>query len=237
LGNEEIFGDCLYGNIVAGSLTVTVESQKRGTVVVHKLGRVGLAPFRGVSVPPQIYTLFKLIFEVEFYESAEQMKWSKALLNMMGNGVPALLGWLPERVYSDPIAFRIEMNALRETATIMRALGIAPINLLGYPVQLITWFVQWPLSILQLFRPLLRYIVASGRGGKLPSIAADLAKCSPRTEVPWLYGRVAACGHALGIRTPVCRLLTDVLSIDGTFKRGRFLDNPQAVLREIRHAI
>lgn len=233
VGNEETLADYLGGSIIAGTLTFSVESPEKGLVLVHKPGRVGLAPFRGGNVPPQIHTLFRTVFEVALYDDAAAMNWSKALLNMMGNGVPALLSWAPEQVYSEPMAFRIEILALKEAVKVMSALGIRPLNLLGYPVWFYSWLVRLPLPVLEELRPWLKAKLAKGRGGKLSSIAADVAANQPQTEVPWLYGAVAARGQELGIRTPVCSLLAHILSNRGAEKRGPYLDNPQAVLEEI----
>jgi 2-dehydropantoate 2-reductase len=63
-----------------------------------------------------------------------------------------------------------------------------------------------------LIRPVLRSQIGGARGGKLPSLHIDLHSGKGRSEVGWLNGAVVRKGQEVGVKTPVNRALTEVLS-------------------------
>ena len=52
-------------------------------------------------------------------EEYESMKWSKALLNMVGNATSAILAMPPGDVYRDPSGYELEVRMLREILAVM----------------------------------------------------------------------------------------------------------------------
>ncbi len=62
-----------------------------------------------------------------------------------------------------------------------------------------------------LLDPLLRRLVASGRGGKPPSLQLDLARGNRRSEGEQLYGAVARAAERAGVLAPVNRALWETL--------------------------
>jgi 2-dehydropantoate 2-reductase len=128
---------------------------------------------------------------------------------VIGNASAAILDMNTVKVYTDPSLARLEVEMLRETIKVMRGLNVKPVNLPGYPVPLLAWGVRWaPLLIL---RPILRRLVAGGRGQKPPSLLLDLRRGRERSEVAALNGAVVQAGRRIGIPTPVNHALTETL--------------------------
>jgi 2-dehydropantoate 2-reductase len=138
------------------------------------------------------------------------MKWSKLLLNLVGNGSAAILDYSSVEIYDDPRLCRLEVEMLREALTVMRKLGLKPVNLPGYPMPLLAWGVRWAPAFIS--RPVLRKLVARGRGEKPPSLLIDLHSGRGRSEVADLNGAVVRAGAQTGCPTPVNRTITEVLA-------------------------
>jgi len=139
-------------------------------------------------------------FVVRLYTDARSMKWSKLLLNLIGNATSAILDLNTMQVFADKRLFSIEMASLREAMKVARAQGIRFVGLPGYPVPLLAAAARLlPLPLLQ---PLLIPLVAKGRGSKMPSLHIDLANGKRRSEIDELNGAVARIGAQLSIPTP-----------------------------------
>jgi 2-dehydropantoate 2-reductase len=144
------------------------------------------------------------------YADYRAMKWSKLLLNIQANAIPAILDMTPGRVYADPALFAVERAAFLEAVAVMRALGLSPVGFSGYPVSLLVKAMQvLPSPILRL---VLTRLVASGRGDKRPSLHMDLASGRRHSEVLYLNGAVAMHAQQTGVAAPVNRLLVDTLT-------------------------
>ncbi len=131
------------------------------------------------------------------------MKWSKLLANLVGNATSALLDLDPADVYADPRLFAVERRQLCEALAVMGALGLRPVALPGADTRLLALAVRLPPAVA---RPLLRRVVAGGRGGKSPSLRLTLRGPDRRaraTEAAWLNGAVAEEGARLGLPVPV----------------------------------
>jgi len=137
------------------------------------------------------------------------LKWSKLLLNIQANAIPAILDMTPGAVFADPTLFAVERAAFKEAVAVMRALGLQAVNFPNYPVRLLVLAMELlPAPVL---RPILTRLVASGRGDKRPSLLIDLASGQPQSEVLYLNGAVAKHGQQAGVPVPVNRCLCDAL--------------------------
>lgn len=232
VGNEALLAAALPGLPVwAATLTTGVEVGPPGTVTGSGKGGVGLSA--NLAADSLAATLTAGGLEVRRYEDEAAMKWSKLLLNLQGSASSALLEWPPARVFSQERLFRLELDAWRETLAVLRAAGLAVVDLPGYPVRslaLAARLVPPPL----LFRVASRRLGA-GRGDRLPGLAADLAAGRTASEVTLLHGAVADHGRRLGVPTPVCQALTDLVlaTSAGTLDRGTMADRPAALLRAV----
>ncbi len=139
---------------------------------------------------------------------AADMKWSKMLTNLPANASVAILDMTPGEVFSHPGLFRLEMSMLRETLSVMAALGIKVVDLPGVPVRALALGTRLPSFIARI---LMIKAVGGGRGGKMPSFHIDLHSGRGKSEVEWLNGAVVRFGRQVGIPTPVNQVLTDTL--------------------------
>ncbi len=129
------------------------------------------------------------------------VQWGKLLINL-NNAINALSGLplmqqLMQRDYR-----RVWAASIAEGLKLVKAAGIAPVDLLPMPLYLMP-------QILRLPDPLYRFIVAGAGGGKArvdpharSSMAEDLARGRP-TEVDWLQGEIVRLADRLGRSAPI----------------------------------
>ncbi len=238
LGNEELLAAALpASHIIAGTITTPVEFISPTHIQVAKERGVGLAAMQQVQ-QSQAYAMGQLsqlislcVPNVRVYASWRAMKWSKLLLNMLGNGLPALLDWEPAQVYADPRLVQLERTSFLEAWGTMHSLGLRPVNLPGNLVRPLVALLRWlPLSLLQ---PVLQHLLISGRGGKLPSLLLELRRHSPQNEANRLYGAVAQAATAVGHDAPVNRALAQLLNdiSSGACAWDELRGQPERVLR------
>ncbi len=243
VGSEEMAAEMAGAErIIAATITIPVEMVEDAHISTISKGGIGLARWVPASPDPAPLAtgLQEAGFRVELYDEPRAMKWTKLLLNMIGNATSAILGWPPQRIMADPRLYDVELDALVEAHRVMRALDIAIVGLPGYPTHL-----QFPLLEhlpRWLTRPVMRRMVARGRGGKMPSLYLGLEAGREESEVEVLNGAVVTAGEATAIATPVndtlTRLVLDLAR--GERDRKTFYHNPEALLsvvNESRHAV
>ena len=222
VGNEnEIAARFGPQRVVAGTITAPVEVREPGVVQVTKPGfAIGLAEYRGESEEAGINSHSSLLTSLSsqfaaaglptnVYEDAHGMKWSKLLMNMIGNATSAILAEPPGATFADPRITNLEIDALREALRVMAAANIRPLNVEKYPLGTLAPLLRFgPRALL---RPALHRIVGGARGGKMPSLFLDLEAGKSGSEVGWYNGAVVRQGGEVGIKTPVNRLLTETV--------------------------
>ncbi len=212
VGGEELAAQHLPAQtLISGAITLSVSILESGclSLETHR-GGLGLAPVAENSEVPVLTGIFSAAgVRTRAYTDYRSLKWSKLLLNILGNAIPAIIGWPPGQVFSDPRLFGLERAAFLEAIQVMRAMNLKPVGLPGYPVPHLAWAMSALPALL--LRPLLGRLVASGRGDKRPSLQMDLDAGRKRSEVVYLNGAVARHSQRLGLRTPVSQTITDVL--------------------------
>jgi 2-dehydropantoate 2-reductase len=218
--------------IIAGTILNPVSIREPGVVVLEKRrGGVGLASLRADESASQRISesagyatgqatigypsaeslasdMRRAGFVVRTYDDHRAMKWSKLLLNLIGNATAAILDLNTMEIFRDRRLFAIEIAALREAIRVAQAQGIRFVNLPGYPVWLLAAAVRsLPLSLLQ---PALIPLVAKGRGSKMPSLHIDLWDGKRRSEIDELNGVVVRIGAQLQVPTPANGLLVTI---------------------------
>jgi 2-dehydropantoate 2-reductase len=138
------------------------------------------------------------------------MKWTKLLMNMMGNATSAILDRTPARLFADARVVDLEIAAWREALAVMAAAHIPPVNLGSYPFAWLTPLIR--LAPNSLLRGILRRQVSGARGDKLPSLHIDLHQGKRKSEIGWLNGAVVARGKQVGVATPINAMLTDTVT-------------------------
>jgi 2-dehydropantoate 2-reductase len=213
IGSEDILADCFgAGRVISGAITSSVEVAAPGRIEVVKRGGIGLAalaPEGQAATARALAALRGAGYDAREYSDYRALKWSKALLNMLGNATAAILDRTVEQVYSDARLVALERRGCLETLAVMEAMGIAPVSLPRYPVRLLATAMRRMPAIL--LNPVLRRKIAGGRGGKPPSLQLGLAQGNPRSEGEFLYGAVARAGADVGMDTPVNRALWETL--------------------------
>ena len=238
IGSEEIVAGVAGGDrTVSGAVTISVELERPGTARRHtRGGGVALAPVGAASPVERVAALFRASsLPVRVYPDAAQMKWSKLLLNLLVNATSAILDLPADPIARDPRLFALERAAFREAVRVMRALGLRPAALPGYPVPLLVRLVAAPAWAGQ---AVLRRALARGRGDKMPSLWHDLERGRQQNEVTVLNGAVAREGERLGLSVPVNRTITDVLLAlaEGRADRETYRRRPEALLDACRKA-
>jgi 2-dehydropantoate 2-reductase len=213
IGSEETLADCFgAGRVISGAITSSVEIAAPGRIEVVKRGGIGLAalaPEGGAATARDLAALRSAGYDAREYADYRALKWSKALLNMLGNATAAILDMPVEQVYADARLVALERRGFLETLAVMDALGIGVVSLPRYPVRLLAAAMRRMPAFL--LNPVLRRKIAGGRGGKPPSLQLGLAQGNPRSEGEFLYAAVARAGAAAGIATPINRALWETL--------------------------
>jgi 2-dehydropantoate 2-reductase len=216
VGNEETLADLLpHSAILAGVLTTPVAVLGPAHVKISrpsfKFGLADATPGNNPNILLKTASwLAAASFAVSTYHDYRSLKWSKLLMNMLANAQSAILGYTPAQIFDHAALGNLELRAWREALAVMRALGIKPVALGGYPLPLAAQAVtHLPLGLM---RPIFAKFIVGGRGDKMPSLYYDLHP-QPRahSEIAWLNGAVARAGAAAGLPTPVNSTLTSVM--------------------------
>lgn len=233
IGNEATLAAALGpGRVLAASLTSAIQRLEGGVLRVEKARGIGL--HAGHPSSAALYSDFGAAgLKPRLYRDADGMKWSKLLTNLVANATSAILDTSAEEVFRHRGLYRLEVEALRETVRVMRALGLRPVNLPGVPAGLLAAAVFLP-DILT--HPILRRAAASGRGEKRPSFAYDIGR--GRSEVGWLNGAVVAQAARLAIAAPANGVLTELLTalVEGRREPASLRGRPERLLAEAARA-
>lgn len=243
IGNEEIlFRFVEADRITAGSLTIACSMETPGTAVAENEGGIALAAIPGdrpdLRAPDRdIIELFETAgFRVRACSDWRAMKWSKLLLNVIANATCAILDMTAAEIFSDDIAFRLDLQACREVLAVMEALGLKPQALPSQPVPLYAWGIEHlPSKLLQIA---FGKKAGKGRGRKLSSLHLDLRSGKNRTESPFLYGAPALAGKEKKISCPALETLNALIESGAKNPAAleKFRKNPRALLDAVQGA-
>ncbi len=202
-----------YGaeRILSGSLTTPIRKDTANRLIVARQGRgLGLAPTQTGQSIKQWSKLFQDAgVNTVLVPSYQSMKWSKALLNIVGNATSAILNRAPGIIYKSSVLFNLEVSMLREALDVMDTMGLDVVDLPGSPAARLAFGVRRMPPLL--LKPILSGMVARGRGGKMPSFHIDLSSGKGKSEVVYHNGAIAEAGRAHGVPTPVNYTLNNLL--------------------------
>jgi len=232
--NEETIRKyCSNSKIVSATLTSAIGKTDRGVVIVEK--------FRGVGIEDsceQSHNIWQDFKEAGvnpvLFKSADDMKWSKMISNLLLNSTCAILDMTPGQVMGNKEIFQIEIEQIREALQVMDAYGIKPINLPKVPIAILSYAIRFlPTGILQ---TVLKKPLSGGRGNKMPSFHIDLYAGREKSEVDYLNGAVVRFGKKADIPTPVNKVLNDTLLYltRNSEKIHEFQKRPEKLLSAIR---
>ena len=227
----------LFGpeRIVSGTLLTAVSMPEPGTIIEEKQRGIALAD----DVPAAksaLEALSQTALNISALPDSRSLKWSKLLLNMLGNATSAILDMPLSAIYADPRLFAIERAAFIEALHILELQDIKLYDLPGTPVRLLASIMRWFPPVIS--RPLLKQKVARGRGEKPPSLLLALRASSRKTEAAWLNGAVAGAAKQLGRAAPINHALALTVSdiAAGRVPWDMYRQNPDMLLTTIRAA-
>jgi len=235
VGNEEKlvkrFGP---KQIFSGAITLPVAVRAPGVVeITNQKGGIGISAVHEGDSCNEIGSLFRRAgFSVELYLDYRELKWSKLLLNMVGNALSAILDVSPAGIFYDRQLTKIEKLAFMEALAVMKAQKLDVVNLPGYPVKaLATMFSQLPPTLIEM---IMTAKAGKARGSKKPSLAIDLLSQSQFSEVEVLNGAVAREGKRLNIPVPVNEALYEILTamVNGEIAGDSMKGNADAIMRK-----
>lgn len=238
LGSEEILAR-RFRSVAGGAVTFSARRLAPGRVRVYSRGGAALpvALWDGRPTPPAVNDFAAALagagLRVRRPAASRDIKWSKLLLNLVGNGGVALTGLAPGAFYADPDGFALERAVMREALAAAAAHRRRLVGLPGMPVPLIAWLVAR--APRRLAQPLLAARVGGGRGDKTPSLLADLEAGAASSEAPWLYGAVARFADEAGLAAPVNQKLAALLdrAFRGDPAVARFRGRPDLLARAV----
>jgi len=228
--NEALLAERLgEGRVIPGTVTSAVGRRLAGDVVLERLRGVGI--WAGHPLSQRLTEALNWSgLNARMYARAADMKWSKLLTNLLANASSAILNMTPGEIFAHPQLFRLEVEQLREALRVMAAHKYSLVDLPDTPVRLLVFAVRGlPAG---LARSLLKNVVGSGRGGKMPSFHIDLYSGRGQSEVDYLNGAVVRFGERAGIPTPVNRLLNETLLglTEGTLPLEAFSRQPDKLI-------
>jgi 2-dehydropantoate 2-reductase len=215
IGSEEqvapVFGP---ERVIAGAITIPIQAPAPGVIEVSKTkGGLGLAPVQPDQPVKRLAdALDQAGLTTATYTDYRAMKWSKLLLNIVNNAASAILDLPPADLIARTDLFELEIGALREAVTVMKAHGLQAVKLPGYPVDWLARLVGAGWLPPAVARSILRPFMLSGRGTKMPSLQLDLAAGRSTSEIEALNGAIVRAGQSVGVATPINRALTDILT-------------------------
>lgn len=211
IGSEEVavaaFG---VDRVMAGTVTTPVSVIGAAHIRIERERGIGLARQNGAkSVLTEAEAGVLRAMAGTWYANAQDMKWSKLLLNLVGNASGAIFNMTVPEIYRDPSGFEIEYRMLRECLAVMSSMERRAVDLPGGPARQLALLVQ--VAPKGLVRPLLGWLASRGRGHKRPSLYYELENKTGRTEVGFLNGAIAEAGAVCGVATPINACLSKLL--------------------------
>lgn len=221
--------------VIAGSVTLPISKETSSRLIVEKDGGLGLAP----TTPKQSIKEWVKIFQnagitTTKFKNYESMKWSKALLNIVGNASSAILNRPPKVIYRSEVMFDLEIRMVKEAIEVMQAKGLKIVDLPGYSSKNLAFAVRrMPRGLL---KPILSNIVSNGRGDKMPSFHIDLDNGKGKSEILFHNVAIVKAGKKLNISTPVNAALSTVLVkiVRKQYDWREFDGRPKRLVAEIK---
>src|SRR3989304_2035542 len=111
-GLSEAFG---REKIIAGTILNPISTPEPGLVRLEmRKGGIGLAAVGASSIDPIAAALKSIGLPLRVYADYRSMKWSKLLLNLIGNATSAILDMTTRQTFAGRRVFKIEMGWLGE---------------------------------------------------------------------------------------------------------------------------
>jgi 2-dehydropantoate 2-reductase len=218
--------------IIPGTVTSAVDRVDKGRIIVQKSRGMGIA---GDHSRLEEYrdSFNEAGLNCQIYRRADAMKWSKLIINLLGNASSAILDLPPSDIYAHPGLFQMELDQIREGLKVMRKGRIPTVNLPGVPVSSLAAAIRFlPTTFSHSF---LSNKIGKGRGEKMPSFHIDLHSGKGKSEAGELNGAVVRAGKRYGVPTPVNQFLISRLLglIAGEIPLNKYQHKPDLFLKDL----
>jgi 2-dehydropantoate 2-reductase len=233
VSNEPAIAEALGSDkIIYGTVTSAIGRRGAGDIVLERLRGIGVA--KGHIISEKLNkVLDQAYLNSRLFDSAESMKWSKMLTNLIGNPTSAILDMTTGEVFANRDLYKVEIDMLKECLAVMKAQGFEVVDLPGTPVRALAFATTLPLW---LSKPFLSRAAGAGRGAKMPSFHIDLHSGRGKSEVEYLHGEVVRAGEKFGVTTPVNKVLTETLMAltNGEIPRDEFAHKPEKLVGKLK---
>jgi 2-dehydropantoate 2-reductase len=214
LGHAELRSELRGGTrrgLYAGVTTIPVTTLKPAVIrLLESKGGIGLAPVGiGQDTAPVVRLFTEAGLKTRAYGDWQAMQWSKLMLSMLANAVPAILDWPLEQALANHELYVLERDALCEARAVIRKLKVRLVSLPGYPVPLLVFgLCLFPSSLAY---PFFRRAILRRRGNRPSPLQMDLRKAGLKSEVTFLNGAISRVAAEVGVEAPVNRALSEII--------------------------
>jgi 2-dehydropantoate 2-reductase len=229
---QEVCKDKLF----FASVTQSVAIIEPGHLMLAPKGGIGLAAY--LKPNPSLKPLSQLLshagIKIRTYGNFREMRWSKLLLNILGNATSAILDYPTDEIFKRKALFAFELEALREGLKVITKLRLTWQELPGFNLPPFKEILLWLPS--GLLFSLWRKKLIRGRGEKSPSLRLEMTKGRAKSEIEFLNGAIVKWGFKTRIKTPanefLCRTLLGILS--GKVNRDLYWHHPEKLIWDYR---
>ena len=226
----------LRQGLFAGITTLPVEVLKPAVVrVLEHKGGIGVAPVGARRDTRPVIQLFSEAgLETRAYSDWQAMQWSKLMLSMLANALPAILDWPLEQILAYRRLYALEHEALCEARAVIRKLKVRLVSLPGYPVPPLVCGLCLLPPVLAF--PFFRRALLKRRGNKPSPLQIDLKRGRLKSEVTFLNGAVARIGAEIGVDTPVNRALSEIIVgiVRGEIDWSKYQGQVEQLIRRVQ---
>lgn len=234
--NEERIAHIVGWGKVVGCIasTIGVDAFKAGHVMrtlqpggsSYTVFRVGEVHGR---ITPRVEELARMLTAVDSAKATTNLwgeRWSKLVINSMGNGVSASTGLNSKGMVEQETTRRLSIRLGGEAVRVGQALGFELETIRGQPAEKWVAASEGDAAALEEIEGIMlagtKRMTEAGR----PSTGQDIVK-GRRTEIDFINGLVAAKGEEVGIPAPTHAALTELVR---RVERGEIEPSPDNVI-------
>ncbi len=177
----------------------------------HTVFRVGEVHGRETDRAREVCRLVALADSAMVTPNLWGERWSKLVINVMGNGLSACTGLLTKDIIADDTLRHFSSRLGSEAIRVGQALGYALEEVHHLPPETIARAGEGDPEATRIVDAHRMAEAAKGGGEHRPSMGQDMVK-GRRTEIEFLNGMVARKGAEIGLATPANRALTDIVT-------------------------
>jgi 2-dehydropantoate 2-reductase len=220
--------------LYAGVTTIPVEVRKPAVIrLLESKGGIGLAPVDiGQDTAPVLQMFREAGFKTQAYRDWRAMQWSKLMLSVLANAIPAILDQPLQDILANRELYALERGTLCEARSVVRRLEAKLVSLPGYPIPLLVCGLCLLPS--RLAYPFFRRAILHRRGSEPSPLQMDLRKGTIQSEVTFLNGAISRVGGELGLETPINGALTRIMNAiaRGEVDWSEYRGNAARLIRE-----